>query len=84
MLDLLITIVIGFVIGLIARALLPGRDSYGIIVTTLVGIAGAILATYVGQSMGWYGPGQGARWIASILGAMVLLLLLRVLRGKGS
>lgn len=80
--DILITIVIGFVIGLVARFLLPGRDAAGLIVTTIVGIAGAVLATYVGQSLGWYAPGEGARFIASVLGAMALLLVLRMLRGR--
>ncbi len=80
--EILITIVIGFVIGLVARFLLPGKDAAGLIVTTVVGIAGAVLATYIGQSLGWYAPGEGARFIASVLGAMVLLLVLRVLRGR--
>ena len=80
--DILITIVIGFVIGLVARFLLPGRDAAGLIVTTIVGIAGAVLATDVGQSLGWYAPGEGARFIASVLGAMALLLVLRMLRGR--
>ncbi len=80
--EILITIVIGFVVGLVARFLLPGKDAAGFIVTTVVGIAGAVLATYVGQSLGWYAPGEGARFIASVLGAMVLLVGLRVLRGR--
>lgn len=80
--DILVTIVIGFVVGLVARFLLPGKDAAGFIVTTVVGIAGAVLATYVGQSLGWYAPGEGARFIASVLGAMVLLLVLRILRGR--
>lgn len=80
--EIVITIVIGFVVGLVARFLLPGKDAAGLIVTTVVGIAGAVLATYVGQSLGWYAPGEGARFIASVLGAMALLLVLRVLRGR--
>jgi uncharacterized membrane protein YeaQ/YmgE (transglycosylase-associated protein family) len=75
-------IVIGFVIGIVARFLLPGRDAMGFIITTVVGIAGALLAHYVGASLGWYAAGQPAGFIASILGAMALLLVLRVLRGK--
>jgi uncharacterized membrane protein YeaQ/YmgE (transglycosylase-associated protein family) len=82
MTDILITIAIGFVVGLVARFLLPGRDAMGFIITTLVGIAGAVLATYVGQELGWYAPGQGARFIASVLGAMALLVVLRALRGR--
>jgi len=75
-------ILIGLVIGIIARFLLPGRDAMGFIITTVVGIAGALLAAYVGQSMGWYVEGQPAGFIASVLGAMALLLVLRALRGK--
>ena len=75
-------IVIGFVIGLIARFLLPGRDAMGFIITTVVGIAGALLAHYVGASLGWNAAGQPAGFIASVIGAMALLLVLRVLRGK--
>jgi uncharacterized membrane protein YeaQ/YmgE (transglycosylase-associated protein family) len=75
-------IVIGFVVGLIARFLLPGRDAMGFIITTVVGVAGALLAAYVGTSMGWYAEGQPAGFIASVLGAMALLLVLRALRGR--
>ena len=75
------TIVVGFIVGLIARALKPGNDRMGIIMTTLVGIAGAFLARYAGQAMGWYGPNEVAGWIASIVGAMVLLFILALVRG---
>jgi uncharacterized membrane protein YeaQ/YmgE (transglycosylase-associated protein family) len=75
-------ILIGFVVGLIARFLLPGRDAVGFIITIVVGIAGSLLAAYIGQSMGWYTEGQPAGFIASVLGAMALLLVLRALRGK--
>lgn len=76
-------IVIGFVVGLIARFVLPGKDSLGIIVTTVVGIAGAFLAQFVGQAAGLYGYGQPAGFIASVIGAIVLLLLLRIARRGG-
>ncbi len=76
-------IVIGFVVGLIARFVLPGRDSLGLILTTLVGIAGAFLANFVGQAAGLYGYGQPAGFIASVIGAIVLLLLLRIARRGG-
>ena len=69
------TILIGFVAGLIARALKPGDDSMGIIMTTIVGIVGALAATYLGQAMGWYAAGQGAGFIASVVGAIVLLFI---------
>ena len=69
------TILIGFVAGLVARALKPGNDSAGFIITTLIGIAGSLIATYLGQAMGWYTAGQGAGFIASVVGAIVLLFI---------
>jgi len=76
------TILIGFVAGLVARAIKPGDDSAGFIVTTLIGIAGSLIATYVGQAMGWYHAGEGAGFIASVVGAIVLLLVWGLLRRK--
>lgn len=76
------TILIGFVAGLVARALKPGDDSAGFIITTLIGIAGSLAATYLGQAMGWYTAGQGAGFIASVVGAIVLLFIWGVLKRK--
>ena len=76
----ILIIVIGFIVGLIAKFLTPGRDVGGFIVTTLVGIGGSVLASWAGQTMGWYAPGQPAGFIAAVIGAVVLLLLLRVIR----
>lgn len=73
-------ILIGFLVGLVAKFLTPGRDVGGFIITTLVGIGGAVLATWVGQTMGWYAPGQAAGFIGAVIGAIVLLLILRVIR----
>lgn len=78
------TILIGFVAGLIARALKPGDDSMGIIMTTVVGILGALAATYLGQAMGWYTAGQGAGFIASVVGAIVLLFIWGLIARKKS
>ena len=69
------TILIGFIAGLVARALRPGPDPAGFIVTAALGIGGSLLATYAGQAMGWYHAGQGAGFIASVVGALVLLFL---------
>ncbi len=69
---------IGLLIGLLARALTPGHGPHGIILTTLLGIAGAIVGTWAGQLLGWYAPGQPAGFIASVIGAMLLLLLHRL------
>ncbi|HEX2013010.1 MAG TPA: GlsB/YeaQ/YmgE family stress response membrane protein [Roseateles sp.] len=77
------TILIGFVAGLLARALKPGDDSAGFIVTTLIGIGGALAATYLGQAMGWYAAGQGAGFIASVVGAIALLFVWGLIKKKG-
>ena len=73
------TIVVGLIVGAIAKLLMPGKDPGGFIITILLGIAGALIATYLGQAVGWYRPGQPAGWIMSIVGAMILLLLYRLL-----
>jgi uncharacterized membrane protein YeaQ/YmgE (transglycosylase-associated protein family) len=72
-------ILFGLVVGIIAKLLMPGRDPGGFIVTILLGIAGALLGGFVGQAMGLYGPNEGAGWIMSILGAILLLVLYRVM-----
>ncbi len=69
------TILIGFIAGLIARAILPGKQSMGFILTTILGIAGSLIATYAGDALGWYHAGQGAGFIASVVGAIILLVL---------
>jgi uncharacterized membrane protein YeaQ/YmgE (transglycosylase-associated protein family) len=78
------TILVGFVVGLIARALKPGDDRLGIIMTTLLGIAGAFIARYAGMALGLYHEGEAAGWIASIIGAIVLLFIYSLLRGRSS
>jgi uncharacterized membrane protein YeaQ/YmgE (transglycosylase-associated protein family) len=72
-------ILFGLVVGIIAKLLMPGRDPGGFIVTILLGIAGALLGGFIGQTMGFYGQNQGAGWLMSILGAIVLLALYRML-----
>jgi uncharacterized membrane protein YeaQ/YmgE (transglycosylase-associated protein family) len=72
-------LIIGLVIGAIAKLLMPGRDPGGCIVTILLGIAGALVATYLGQAVGWYRPGQTAGFIGAVVGAMLLLLLYRLI-----
>jgi uncharacterized membrane protein YeaQ/YmgE (transglycosylase-associated protein family) len=72
-------IVFGIVIGVIAKLLMPGRDPGGFIVTMLLGIAGALVGGFIGRAMGFYGPNQSAGWLMSILGAILLLALYRVL-----
>jgi uncharacterized membrane protein YeaQ/YmgE (transglycosylase-associated protein family) len=72
-------IVFGLVIGIIGKLLMPGRDPGGFIVTILLGIAGALVGGFIGRAMGFYGPGQSAGWLMSILGAIILLALYRLL-----
>jgi uncharacterized membrane protein YeaQ/YmgE (transglycosylase-associated protein family) len=72
-------ILFGLVVGIIAKLLMPGRDPGGFIVTILLGIAGAVLGGFVGRAMGFYGPDQAAGWLVSILGAMLLLFLYRMM-----
>jgi len=72
-------IVFGLVIGIIAKLLMPGKDPGGFIVTILLGVAGALVGGFIGRAMGFYGPGQGAGWLMSILGAIILLALYRML-----
>jgi uncharacterized membrane protein YeaQ/YmgE (transglycosylase-associated protein family) len=72
-------ILFGLVVGIIAKLLMPGRDPGGFIVTILLGIAGALLGGFIGQAMGFYGPNESAGWIVSILGAVILLALYRMM-----
>jgi uncharacterized membrane protein YeaQ/YmgE (transglycosylase-associated protein family) len=76
--------VIGFVVGLIARAILPGTQSLGIILTAVLGIAGSFIAGFAGQAIGWYAPGQPAGFIASVIGAIVLLFIVSKIKGSSS
>ena len=71
-------IIVGLVVGAIAKLLMPGRDPGGFIITMLLGIGGSLLATWIGQQAGWYAPGQSAGWIASILGAIIILVIYRM------
>ena len=72
-------IVFGLVVGIIAKVLMPGKDPGGFIVTMLLGIAGALIGGFIGQAMGFYGPGQSAGWLMSMGGAIILLALYRML-----
>ena len=79
---LLYTILIGAVIGVVAKFLTPGRDPGGCIITILLGIAGSFLAAFLGRAMGWYREGEPAGFIFSVVGAMILLLIYRMIFGK--
>lgn len=77
--QLIVAIIIGFFAGIIAKLLMPGKDPGGFIITTLLGMGGALLATFLGRSFGWYGPQQNAGFLASIAGAVLILFLYRLL-----
>ena len=72
-------ILFGLVVGVIAKLIMPGRDPGGFIVTMLLGIVGAVLGGFVGRSLGFYGPQQAAGWLMSIVGAILVLMVYRVL-----
>ena len=71
-------IIIGALAGIIAKAIMPGRDPGGCIVTILLGVAGALLAGFLGNALGWYDAGEGAGFIAAIIGAIVILFIYRL------
>lgn len=75
----IVWILFGLVVGVIAKLLMPGRDPGGFIITILIGIAGALLGGFIGRAVGWYGPNDSAGWIVSILGAVILLFLYRLI-----
>jgi uncharacterized membrane protein YeaQ/YmgE (transglycosylase-associated protein family) len=75
-------IVIGGIAGAIAKLLMPGKDPDGCIITILLGIAGALLAGFLGKTIGWYSEGEGAGFIAAIVGAFVILLIYRLVLSR--
>ena len=82
MMSILGTILIGLVVGFIARAVKPGDDKLGWIMTAILGVAGSFLASYAGTAMGWYRQGEAAGWIASVVGAVILLLIYSLVAKK--
>jgi uncharacterized membrane protein YeaQ/YmgE (transglycosylase-associated protein family) len=73
------TLIIGLLAGLVARFLMPGRDAAGFIVTMVLGVAGAFLATWLGRELGWYREGQTAGFIGAVVGAIIILVIYRLL-----
>ena len=77
------TIIIGFIAGVIAKFITPGdNEPSGFILTTILGIVGAVVATYLGQALGWYRPGEGAGFIGAIVGAVIVLLIWGFVMGR--
>jgi uncharacterized membrane protein YeaQ/YmgE (transglycosylase-associated protein family) len=75
-------VIVGFVVGLIARALLPGDQKLGLIMTAVLGIVGSLVAGFIGQALGWYQAGEGAGFIGSVVGAILVLFVYSKLVNK--
>ena len=83
--SILWTIIIGFLAGIVAKFIMPGpNEPQGFILTCILGIVGAFVATYLGQALGWYGPGQGAGFIGAIVGACIVLFAWGLIAGRRS
>ena len=75
-------IVFGLIVGIVAKFLMPGRDPGGFVITAILGIVGALLGGYLGRAMGWYQEGEPAGFIVAVIGAIIVLLLYRLLIGR--
>jgi len=75
-------VLIGLIIGVVAKFLMPGKDPGGFIITILLGVAGSVVATWLGRAIGWYQEGQSAGFIMSVLGAVLLLAIYRLMRQR--
>ncbi len=82
MFSLIGTLIIGLIVGAVAKFFMPGKDPSGCLITILIGIAGSFIAGYLGRMLGWYQEGQSAGFIMSVLGAILLLFLYRLFTGK--
>lgn len=82
MFHLLWTLIIGLVVGALAKLIMPGKDPGGIFITMLIGIAGAFLGTFLGRAIGHYQPDQSAGFLMSLVGALILLGIYRLIRGR--
>ncbi len=78
------TLIVGLIVGALAKLIMPGKDPGGIIITILLGIAGAFVGTYLGQALHLYQEGQAAGWIMSLLGALILLGIYRWFKGRNA
>lgn len=80
--EILWTLLIGLLVGIVAKFLMPGRDPGGFIITALIGVAGAFVAYGIGRALGWYAEGEAAGFLASVAGAVLLLAIYRMLIGN--
>jgi uncharacterized membrane protein YeaQ/YmgE (transglycosylase-associated protein family) len=80
--DIIIMVIVGFIVGLIARAIMPGTQSMGFIMTTILGIIGSVVAGFLGRTLHWYQAGEPVGWIASVVGAIIVLLIFGLVTRK--
>ncbi|AUT47691.1 GlsB/YeaQ/YmgE family stress response membrane protein [Achromobacter sp. Marseille-Q0513] len=80
--SIIIMIIVGFIVGLIARAVMPGDQPMGIVMTTILGIVGSVVAGFLGRQLGWYHDGEPAGWIASVVGAIIVLFVVGLIAKK--
>jgi uncharacterized membrane protein YeaQ/YmgE (transglycosylase-associated protein family) len=82
MLDILYIIIIGFLAGVVAKFIMPGKDPGGFIITTVLGVVGALLATFLGRLIGWYKEGETDGFIAAVVGAIIILFVYRIIKKR--
>lgn len=80
--SIIATLIIGFLAGLVAKLLMPGRDPKGFIITIVLGVVGAFLATWLGRQLGWYGGGEAAGFVGAVIGSIIILAIYRVIIGR--
>jgi len=80
--SIIVTLIIGLLAGAVAKFLMPGRDLGGFFITMALGVVGAFLATWLGQKLGWYGPGESAGFIGAVVGSLIILAIYRVFVGR--
>jgi len=81
---IIMTFIIGLIVGIVAKFLMPGKDPGGFIITAIIGIVGSFVATWLGQAIGWYHAGQTAGFIGSVIGAIILLFIYHLVRRNTS
>jgi len=81
---LIATLIIGLIVGVVAKLLMPGKDPGGIWITMAIGVAGSLLASFLGRAVGWYREGESAGFIMSVIGALILLGIYRMIKGRSA
>ena len=79
---IIVMIIVGFIVGLIARAIMPGDQKMGFVLTAILGIVGSLVAGFLGRALGWYSDGDPVGWIASVIGAIIVMFVFGLIFGK--